>query len=112
MYYVLYHSLLWPGGLADNKSINNVLTCVLFQQAMTPKCVKHLVNTLLVEETSGIAMMGLLPLAEKHPELLAPHDDAIINNMLINQSQASQASKILVYLAGYTPVRLAQFTLV
>ena len=77
---------------------------------MTPKCVKHLVNTLHVEETSGMAMMDLVPLSEKHPELLAPHDDTIIKNMLTNQSQASQASKVLEQLAGYTPVSLAQFT--
>ena len=81
-------------------------------QAMTPKCVKHLIDTLQVEATIGIALMSLAPLAEKRPELLAPHDDAVIDNMLTNQNLASQGATILVHLAGYTPVSLTQFSFI
>ena len=69
---------------------------------MTPKCVEHLVGTLEVENTAGIALMSLQPLSEKRPELIKPHADTIISHMQENQNMASQGGGILVHLADST----------
>ena len=80
-------------------------------QAMTPKCVQHLIDTLQVPASNSLALACLSSLSEKRPQLVAPHEDAIIDTMLKNEEMAGQGGKILEHLSGLSPVSVASHSL-
>ena len=79
---------------------------------MTPKCVQHLIDTLQVATSYSLALACLSSLSEKRPELLAPHDDAIIDNMLTNETMAGMGATILGHLSILSPVSIVSHSLV